>query len=192
MNVWFAKVLFLLATALLLTLPHLAHRGESPPAGLRRKQPLERVLLGIVTASILLGLVWVVAPWLSVADRASSPPLFLGGGVVLAIGLVLLYRSHRDLGKSWSITLEVRDRQQLVTRGVYSRVRHPMYLALLTHGVGQALYLPNWIAGPAFLAAVVLLVAARLRAEERMMEETFGEAYRAYRASTWRILPYVL
>jgi protein-S-isoprenylcysteine O-methyltransferase Ste14 len=45
-------------------------------------------------------------------------------------------------------TLEVREQHALVTTGVYSRVRHPMYSAW---ALAQALLLPNWIAGPAGL-----------------------------------------
>ena len=63
-----------------------------------------------------------------------------------------------------------------------------MYLALLLYGLGQALVLPNWIAGPSYLVATSLLVALRLAPEERMMREAFDD-YRAYADRTARIIP---
>ena len=55
--------------------------------------------------------------------------------------------------------------------------------------IAQALLLPNWIAGPAGLAGFGTLFAFRVGREERMMEATFGEAYRAYAARTRRVVP---
>jgi protein-S-isoprenylcysteine O-methyltransferase Ste14 len=105
------------------------------------------------------------------------------------LGLWLLYRSHADLGTNWSITLEVREKHQLVTHGVYRHLRHPMYLALLLYASGQALVLPNWVAGPSYLVALLFLFALRVGPEERMMVEEFGKDYEAYVARTKRFVP---
>jgi protein-S-isoprenylcysteine O-methyltransferase Ste14 len=75
---------------------------------------------------------------------------FAVGILVLVVGLWIFHRSHADLGTNWSITLAVREQHRLVTEGVYRRVRHPMYLALFLYSLGQALALPNWIAGPSY------------------------------------------
>jgi len=124
--------------------------------------------------------------------RANYPlhwlPL-LTGGLCLVLGLWLFYRSHADLGANWSITLAVREEHQLITHGVYRWVRHPMYLALLIYSTGQALVLPNWLAGPSYGVAMVLLVAFRVGPEERMMLEEFGEEYEAYMVRTRRLVP---
>ena len=111
------------------------------------------------------------------------------GTACMALGLWLFYRSHADLGTNWSITLEVREGHRLVTEGVYRRVRHPMYAALLLFSAGQALVLPNWVAGPAYLVAFAILLAFRLGPEERMMAAEFGGEYGAYQARTKRLLP---
>jgi protein-S-isoprenylcysteine O-methyltransferase Ste14 len=98
-------------------------------------------------------------------------------------------RSHADLGTNWSITLEVREGHQLITQGIYRHVRHPMYCGLLVYSVGQTLVVPNWIAGPSYGLAMVLLCAFRLGPEERMMLEEFGAAYMAYMRRTKRLVP---
>jgi protein-S-isoprenylcysteine O-methyltransferase Ste14 len=109
--------------------------------------------------------------------------------VCLAVGLGLFARSHADLGTNWSITLEVREKHQLVTQGIYRHIRHPMYLALLVYGLGQALVVPNWIAGPSYAVAMALLFALRFTREERMMLEEFGSDYDAYMRRTKRLVP---
>ena len=72
---------------------------------------------------------------------------------------------------------------------IYSRVRHPMYLALLLYSAGRALALPNWVAGSAYGVAMALLFALRVGPEERMMREEFGKDYESYIARTKRLVP---
>ena len=108
---------------------------------------------------------------------------------MFAGSLWLFYRTHKDLGRNWSVTLEVREQHMLVTSGVYSRVRHPMYSAFWLWALAQALLLPNWIAGPAGLVGFGTLFFLRIGREERMMSETFGDEYRRYVEQTSRVLP---
>ncbi|OYW31830.1 MAG: methyltransferase, partial [Azorhizobium sp. 12-66-6] len=78
---------------------------------------------------------------------------------------------------------------QLVTSGVYARVRHPMYSAFFLWAVAQALLLPNLVAGLSGLVGFGILFAFRVGQEEAMMRETFGAQYDAYCARTRRIIP---
>jgi protein-S-isoprenylcysteine O-methyltransferase Ste14 len=115
-------------------------------------------------------------------------PLFLG---ILfgAMGLWLFHRSHADLGTNWSLSLEIRQEHQLVTRGVYQHIRHPMYMSILLLGMAQAFLLPNWIGGPLFLLSFLATLPLRLRPEERMMLEKFGDEYAIYVNRTKRLIP---
>lgn len=113
------------------------------------------------------------------------------GAAVYAAALWLFRRSHRDLGRNWSITLEIREEHRLVTGGVYALVRHPMYSAFWLMGLGQAFLIPNWVAGFAGLAGIFVLFFLRVAKEERMMLATFGDQYRDYMQRTKRIIPYV-
>lgn len=185
-----ASAVVVAASLGLLVLPALAHRGQVPRAVVHRRKGIrERVILALAGIAFLLALVWVATPLLQVADYAPRLELLVAGVAAYAVGRFLLYRSHRDLAAQWSITLEVREHHALVTDGVYRRIRHPMYLALLLYGTGQALALPNFVAGPAYLAATVALVALRVKPEERMMLETFGSEYQAYAARTAKFVP---
>jgi protein-S-isoprenylcysteine O-methyltransferase Ste14 len=64
-----------------------------------------------------------------------------------------------------------------------------MYAALLLYSAGLGLVVPNWVAGPSYFVAMALLFALRLGPEERLMRETFRDAYDAYAARTARLVP---
>jgi len=64
-----------------------------------------------------------------------------------------------------------------------------MYTALLLYSVGQALVLPNYVAGLSSGVTMALLVTLRIGPEERMMLEEFGKDYREYMALTKRLVP---
>jgi protein-S-isoprenylcysteine O-methyltransferase Ste14 len=111
------------------------------------------------------------------------------GIALFGAALWMFRRTHKDLGRNWSVTLEVRDQHKLVTNGVYNRLRHPMYAAFWLWALAQVLLLPNWIAGPAGLIGFGTLFFLRVGREERLMIEVFGEEYRNYMERTARVIP---
>ena len=111
------------------------------------------------------------------------------GIIILAMAVWLFWRSHADLGRNWSPSLELREGHELVTEGVYRSVRHPMYASMWLWGVAQALLLQNWIAGWVSLVMFMPLYLLRVPREERMMLDEFGEEYRAYMDRTGRVIP---
>ncbi len=125
------------------------------------------------------------------ADYPFNPALALVGAVIMAASLLLFHRVHRELGRNWSDSLQLRETHTLVTHGLYTYVRHPMYSAFFMWGLAQLFLLPNWIAGPAGLVGFAILFGFRVGREERMMEETFGDQYREYMKRTPRIIPWV-
>jgi protein-S-isoprenylcysteine O-methyltransferase Ste14 len=192
MNPWYAKAVIFLASIVMVVIraPH-GQRSRAVPVIKSRKGRLEIVLLTIAMISFFLPLIWIVTPVFAFADFPLHPLPLLTGALCLILGLWLFHRSHADLGTNWSVTLEVREKHHLVRHGVYGWVRHPMYLSLLIYSLGQALVLPNWLAGPSYGVAMVLLIALRMRPEERMMLEEFGKDYEAYRTTTKRLIPRV-
>ena len=150
----------------------------------------DRLLIALVgIGQIVLPLLFVWTPALGLADRAQPSACLPLGVVAMAAGLWLFWRSHVDLGDNWSVTLEIDAKHRLVTRGVYRLVRHPMYTSFFVSGIGQALLLANWVAGPAALVAVAVLVIVRLPNEEAMMIEAFGDEYRDYMRRTGGVVP---
>jgi len=153
------------------------------------KSRREIILLTLAWIGFFVPLVWVASPAFSFAEYPLRLGPLIAGVACFVVGLWLFHRSHADLGTYWSVTLEVRENHRLVTQGIYRRVRHPMYAALFLYAIGQALALPNWFAGPSYLLSFGILFALRVRAEEKMMLETFGDEYAAYMASTKCLVP---
>jgi protein-S-isoprenylcysteine O-methyltransferase Ste14 len=187
---WLAKAAVIVSSIVMVVIraPH-GQRSRGVKVAKNRKGPLEIALLTIAWLGFFVPLLWLATPWLGFADYPLRPVPFAAGIVFLAVSLWFFHRSHADLGTNWSVTLEVRENHQLVTHGIYRRVRHPMYMALGLYSLGQALALPNWVAGPSYLVTLGLLVALRLGPEERMMREEFGADYDAYVARTKRLIP---
>jgi protein-S-isoprenylcysteine O-methyltransferase Ste14 len=169
--------------------PH-QRRSRKTPVASRLERMRDGVLLVISTTGLfIVPVIWVTSDAPRIADYPFQPALAWLGTAVFAAALWGFYRTHRDLGRFWSVTLEIRQTHKLITTGVYRHVRHPMYAAFLLWAVAQALLLPNWIAGPAGLAGFGTLFALRVGREERMMEAAFGDEYRDYAARTWRVCP---
>ena len=192
MNPWMAKAVVLAATAVMMAIraPH-GRRSQRVKIAKSGKTSLETGLLVLAWVGFFVPLIWVATPAFSFAEYPLRAAPLAAGVACLAIGLWLFYRSHADLGTNWSITLEVREGHRLVTQGVYHRVRHPMYSALLLYSIGQALVIPNWVAGLSNLVAFVILLALRVGPEERMMAQQFGNEYAQYAARTSRLIPHV-
>jgi protein-S-isoprenylcysteine O-methyltransferase Ste14 len=185
--VWWAGVLGWFA----IRWPH-QRRSRKTPVASRRERVRDSVLLVISTTGLfVVPVIWVTSGAPRIADYPFQPVLTWLGTAVFAAALYGFHRSHRDLGRSWSVTLEIRQKHRLVTTGVYRHVRHPMYAAFFLWAIAQALLLPNWIAGPAGLVGFGTLFALRVGREERMMEAAFGDEYRDYAARTWRVCPWV-
>src|SRR5262245_1878510 len=192
MNPWIAKAIVLAATVVMMAIraPH-GRRSRSVKVAKSYKTRLETGLLVVAWVGFLVPLIWVASPAFSFAEYPLRTSPLVAGVMCFVIGVWLFYRSHADLGTNWSITLEVREGHRLITQGVYREVRHPMSSALLLYSVGQALVIPNWVAGLSNLVAFMFLFALRVGAEERMMVQQFGNGYAAYTARTKRLIPRV-
>jgi protein-S-isoprenylcysteine O-methyltransferase Ste14 len=131
-----------------------------------------------------------LAGWLPPVLDYSLPHWVTYFGIALQVPyLWLFYRSHADLTRNWSPGLEIRYGHELVTGGVYRRIRHPMYAAIAISAVAQPLLLQNWISGPPALLMTLLFLSVRVPAEERMMARHFGDDYKRYRLQTGHFLP---
>lgn len=111
------------------------------------------------------------------------------GGLSALIGLVFFRWTHHTLGKNWSLMLELMKNHELVTSGPYKYVRHPMYASIYLTHVGFLILTSNWLVGVLFLAPFTILYIVRVRSEEQMMLERFGEKYQNYMKRTGRLFP---
>lgn len=157
-----------------------------------RKTAQETSLLGLVFLGMfVLPIIYVFTPWFNFANYSLPDWAKLLGILIFAIALWLFWRSHHDLGKNWSPTLQVREDHTLITHGVYQTIRHPMYTAIWLWSIAQALLLTNWIAGLSGIITFGALYLIRVSNEEKMMLEQFGDQYQAYTQKTKRLFPYL-
>ena len=107
----------------------------------------------------------------------------------MAGAVFLFLRAHQDLKTNWSPVLEVFAGHVLVTHGIYRLIRHPMYASGWLMVAAQILLIQNWIAGPATLIVYIPFYIIRVPAEERLMLDAFGNAYRDYMDRTGAVIP---
>jgi protein-S-isoprenylcysteine O-methyltransferase Ste14 len=150
----------------------------------------ERTLLGLLFLGMFfVPIIYAATSWLDFANYRL--PAWAGwlGVLILAGAIFVFWRTHADLGLNWSPTLEIREKHELITRGIYSVIRHPMYASQVLWVIAQPLLVQNWIAGFLNLLVFIPFYYLRVNAEEQLMVEKFGDQYRAYRQKVGGILP---
>lgn len=190
MNPWFAKTSILLGSIAMVVIRTMYRfRCRNIDVVKSRMGRLEVALMTLASIGFVVPLLWVASSILAVADYSLHLAPFIAGILCLALGLLFFVRSHAALGTNWSVTLKVQGEHELVTHGIYRHVRHPMYLALLLYSLGQALVVPNYVAGPSCGVAMAILFVLRVGIEERLMLDHFGKDYEVYMARTKRFIP---
>jgi protein-S-isoprenylcysteine O-methyltransferase Ste14 len=147
---------------------------------------------GVFLAAIALG---ALNPLLAQLD-AIAPSSSLDRGWIQALGLVLCgagiagtFASQMAMGASWRIGVDPDERTELVTSGLFSLSRNPIYVFMFCAWAGFALLVPTWLA-----AVSLALLSLGLELQVRLVEEphllrAHGEAYRRYAQRVGRFLP---
>ncbi len=110
------------------------------------------------------------------------------GGVAALMGLVISMWAQAQLGRQWVAGVHLRKGHQLITTGLYSRVRHPLYSGMLVSAVGIGAVTLDWL----YFVSVLLFVGAylsRIPAEEHLLQKKFRRKYDDYKARSGAILP---
>jgi len=165
-------------------------RNKKSKAVESRDSGLERFnLLLVFTGSITMPVLYLATPWFDFANYRQSLLQGVLGVAVAVAGVYVFWRAHHDLGRLFSPKLEMKEEHTLVSSGVYSKVRHPMYTAVFLNALAQTLLLANFVVGPAFLIAFSILYFSRIEREEKMMLDHFGSQYEEYQRRTNRLVP---
>lgn len=147
------------------------------------------ILLLLLPGGFILPVIYAATNWLDFANY--TLPGWAGwlGVLLMAGALFLFWRAHADLGLNWSPSLEIREKHELITRGIYGVIRHPMYASQWLWVIAQPLLLQNWIAGFANLLLFIPFYFLRVKAEEQMMLDSFGTQYQEYMKRTGGVVP---
>ena len=147
-----------------------------------------RAVVGLGYVALLLGFVFY-PPLLAWAVFPLPEWSRWIGMSVTSISVFLIWWVQWALGVQFDTTLHVREGHQLVSHGPYRWVRHPMYSALLLMGIGWLLLTANWFVGGGLIAGLLFIIISRVKKEENLMIETFGESYADYMQRKGRFLP---
>ncbi|MEM1076322.1 MAG: protein-S-isoprenylcysteine O-methyltransferase [Pseudomonadota bacterium] len=164
--------------------------GQSNSVKFEKDGGRERPLASLVGVGMtVLPVLALVLPPADLLAYSGFPGQLTSGVIIGLVGTYVFWCAHRDLGQNWSAHLEIREEHKLITAGIYGRVRHPMYSAIFLLTLSQTFMLTNWVAGPAGLVFFSLLYATRIRPEEAMMQDQFGQQWVDYASKTPRLIP---
>jgi protein-S-isoprenylcysteine O-methyltransferase Ste14 len=135
------------------------------------------LLAGKIPGAMLNGRLWALFRWL----------WFAGCAITLA-GLIIAIWARLTLGSNWSAAITYREDHQLITRGPYRYVRHPIYTGLFGMAVGTALVVGTF---GGLLGTLVILVGIwwKYQAEEALLARHFPGEYPGYKAKTGALFP---
>jgi protein-S-isoprenylcysteine O-methyltransferase Ste14 len=136
-----------------------------------RKHDLE--ILATAALAIYMAYIGINGPW---------TPAHISGAILLVAGFIGWLTARLQIREFFTPRAEARG---LVTTGIYSKIRNPIYFFGLVFFAGLVLYLsvPWWWL--LLMALVIVMQIWRARNEARVLEAKFGDAYRQYRAKTW-------
>lgn len=116
---------------------------------------------------------------------------FVGLGIVIC-GWLLSVRGRHDLGTNWarSYDFQVKEKQELVTSGIYKYVRHPIYGGIALMFIGGELIVQSYLV----FAYLLIYIAAYIQAtwEEKVLIKHFGSKYKTYMKTSKRFIPFVI
>jgi protein-S-isoprenylcysteine O-methyltransferase Ste14 len=112
------------------------------------------------------------------------------GFLIEILGLCIAIWARITLGSNWSASVTFKEKHELIIKGPYKFVRHPIYTGMLTMFLGAAIYL-GVLAG--FLGFVSFFIGfwIKSREEERMMAKHFPKEYAKYKKNTKALIPFV-
>ncbi len=162
--------------------------GKGEADKLVRRQSIVKV--------VVICLMYVFLAVVPFADRRGIGVIFEGQalrwpGLVLAgLGFALIFWSGFALGKFYSADVTVQKNHRLITTGLYHHLRHPRYLGGILFAIGFSVLFRSWIglAGSALFVGVILF---RIKDEETLMRNEFGQEWEAYCQQSWRLMPYL-
>jgi protein-S-isoprenylcysteine O-methyltransferase Ste14 len=131
----------------------------------------------ITLAMFIVGVVWACL----YAPSVDWNGVTIVGAAIAGVSLVLLVVARLQLGASFSVQAKAK---KLVTTGLYSRIRNPIYVFGELLLIGVSMLVERWEI--LLLAAVLVpMQIARARKESRVLAAAFGEEYARYKAGTW-------
>lgn len=151
--------------------------------------------LGIVVQALGFSIIWTLR---RPAVFGIAVPVFNSGGFVAvvasSIGIVSIILGAVSiwyLGRQWSVAAQVLEGHQLVTRGPYAYVRHPIYTAMFGMLLATGLSFGNPVGIAAGCSVFLLGTNLRVHFEERLLRACFGQVFEQYASNVPGFIPFL-
>ena len=114
----------------------------------------------------------------------------IGLSISILGGIVACWARYM-LGKNWSLSIQQKENHELIQSGIYKVIRHPIYTGLLLLFIGNAIIVGD---NRAIIAIILVFVALwlKLRKEEKLLTDVFGNQYTTYKSHTKALIPFIL
>jgi protein-S-isoprenylcysteine O-methyltransferase Ste14 len=170
----------------------LRKKPPSPPDSKRERSSI----IGLALQGVSYGLIWGVRrePFTPIIAGTQARNVVAVAASVLAIGAAifsvwLTTTAVKTLGKEWSLTARLVEGHKLATSGPYAYVRHPIYSGMLGMLVATGLAISHWAALLASLVVFFVGTIIRVRSEEKLLREAFGDEFEDYAQRVPAIVP---
>lgn len=156
----------------------------------RRETPGQRLqhLIPAMFGFLLIFREGTGAPWLTRAIFPDNPMLMLVCVMVTIAGLLFAVWARLALGSNWSGTVTIKANHQLIRRGPYRFIRHPIYTGMLAALLATVIT-QRLVTGLLGFAVVTVALYLKARREESFLSQEFGEAFVEHRQHTGMFLP---
>jgi protein-S-isoprenylcysteine O-methyltransferase Ste14 len=150
-------------------------------------------LIPLAVAFLLLGLPHGVIRWFNIPILPAHywKLWFWMGAFITVSGLLFTVWARQYLGRNWSGAIAIKQNHQLITRGPYSLVRHPMYSGLLLAFTGTAISRGDLQGSLAIIMAFGTLLR-KLHIEEVCLQKQFGDRFLKYAKHSKALIPFIL
>ena len=123
--------------------------------------------------------------------NAHNRLLAIIGLCIFIIGLLIRWISIIQLKKEFTVDVAISENHNLVTVGMYKYIRHPSYLGLILACFGLSLAMNSYLSVLVITIPIFLVILNRIKIEENILVEEFGQTYKNYMKNTKKIFPYI-
>lgn len=120
-----------------------------------------------------------------------QPYFFYFGMLIAVLGFILRFIAIQQLGKSFTVEVQIAENQQLKQDGLYATLRHPSYTGVLMAFLGLAITFSNWLSLVVICIPIFIAFIYRISIEEKVLKNEFGNDYVEYCKKTKRLIPYI-
>jgi len=113
------------------------------------------------------------------------------GLILIVLGMIVRFISILTLGSLFTVDITIREKHTIKKDGIYRFVRHPSYSGSILSFIGFGISFNNWISLIVISIPVIFAMLNRIKIEERLLIDQFGEEYSNYMKKTWRLIPWI-